>query len=120
MEWKKPSKELADLLAKAIEPIKSQKKTMFGAPVYTINGNMFTGVHEDHIFLRLSETDRKEISSRFKEARPFEPVKGRIMREYMVAPPAIYNNRELLQLWLKKSYDFAVALPAKKARPRAG
>jgi TfoX/Sxy family transcriptional regulator of competence genes len=119
MEWKKPSKELADLLAKAIEPADCQKKTMFGAPVYTVNGNMFTGVHEDHLFLRLSEADRKGLAAHFKEAKPFEPVKGRIMKEYMVAPPAVYTNREILQQWLKKSYGFAESLPVKKTKPRS-
>ncbi len=53
MEWKKPSPELGALVEKAVVTFDCRKKMMFGAPVYTVNGNMFAGVHEDHIFLRL-------------------------------------------------------------------
>jgi len=115
MEWKKPSKELSNLLADAVEPFACQKKMMFGAPVYTVNGNMFTGVHEDHVFLRLADTDRKALISKYSEVKPFEPLKGRIMKEYVVLSEAVYLDQKLLREWVERSLDYASSLPSKKA-----
>jgi TfoX/Sxy family transcriptional regulator of competence genes len=113
MEWKKASKELGDLLASAIEPFQVQHKMMFGSPVYTVKHNMFSGVHGDHIFLRLSETDKKDISSHFPDVKPFEPLKGRVMKEYVIIPESIYRDEYVLRGWLQRSYDFAFSLPVK-------
>ena len=62
---------------------------MFGCPVFFVNSNMFSGVFEDDIFIRLSEKDRKELFSKYDEAAPFEPMKGRKMKEYVVLPESI-------------------------------
>ena len=48
-------------------PFDCQKKFMFGAPTYFLNGNIFTGIHGDTIIIRLSEKDRKEILSTYDE-----------------------------------------------------
>ena len=42
-KWKKPSRELGALLETALDSFDCQKKTMFGAPVFTVNHNMFAG-----------------------------------------------------------------------------
>jgi TfoX/Sxy family transcriptional regulator of competence genes len=118
MEWQKPSKEMADILAAAIEPFGAWKKMMFGCPVYTVNGNMFTGIHADHIFLRLPEAGRKEIAARFKQVAVFEPMKGRAMKEYVILPDSVYGDQALFRDWLKRSFDFASSLPPKKKPAR--
>ena len=93
MGWKKPSQELIKFLIERMEPYAAQKKTMFGSTVYFANGNMFIGVHEDHIFLRLSESGRKDLLSSYHDAAQFEPIKGRPMREYMIIPPVLYEDK---------------------------
>lgn len=81
---------------------------------------MFTGVHGSHIFLRLSEADRRQSASDYDEAAPFEPVKGHVMKEYMVVPDSLYEDEKAFKPWLKRAYEFAVGLPAKGPKPSKG
>ena len=116
LKWKKPSPELEKLLESALLGITSDRRMMFGAPVFMINRNMFTGVHEDHIFIRLSEPDRREIMKKYPEAKPFEPLKGRVMKEYIIVPMALYENKETFREWLIRAHVFAVSLPPKASK----
>jgi TfoX/Sxy family transcriptional regulator of competence genes len=116
MKWEKASAEMGDVLAAAVSGMPVNKKVMFGAPVYTVNHNMFAGVHGSNIFLRLSDADRRKIASEFDEASPFEPVKGHVMKEYMTVPPALYEDTKLFTAWLKRSFDFTAKLPAKEPK----
>jgi TfoX/Sxy family transcriptional regulator of competence genes len=112
-KWKKPSPELIKLLESALLGITCDRKLMFGAPVFMINRNMFTGVHQDNIFLRLSEADRKEIQKKYPEVGPFEPIKGHIMKEYVALPGELYQDKEVFREWLKRSHAFAMSVPPK-------
>lgn len=116
-KWKKPSRELGTLLEAALASFDCQKKTMFGAPVFTVNHNMFTGIHGDNIFVRLPEADRKEITS--SGAKPFEPMPGHAMKEYMVLPESVYRDSKALQEWLKRAYDYVATLAPKEPKRRA-
>jgi TfoX/Sxy family transcriptional regulator of competence genes len=116
MKWEKASPELGELLAGAISGMPVEKKIMFGAPVYTVNRNMFAGVHASNIFLRLSETDRKRIVADYDEAAPFEPVRGHVMKEYVTVPPSLHEDRKAFQTGLRRAYDFASKLPTKAAK----
>jgi TfoX/Sxy family transcriptional regulator of competence genes len=115
-QWKKSSPELQKLLETSLSGITCDRKTMFGSPVFMINRNMFTGVHEDSIFIRLSEADRASISGQFPGARPFEPLKGRVMKEYVTVPKKLYVDKAAFKEWLLRSHAFAFSLPAKPAR----
>ena len=118
MNWKKVSTELRELLEKSMLPFDSQKKFMFGAPTYFLNNNMFAGIHQDTIIIRLSEKDRKEILSTFDEAAPFEPMAGRIMKEYIALPESVYGDADVLREWLNRSYRYALSLKPKVSKPR--
>jgi TfoX/Sxy family transcriptional regulator of competence genes len=91
---------------------------MFGCPAYFVNDNMFTGAFQESIFLRLSEEDRNRLSQSYDKATPFEPMKGRIMKEYMVVPETLYNDEDEFMSWLKLSYDYASKIPTKKKNPK--
>ena len=117
-KWKKPSPELGKLLEAALLRFTYDRKIMFGAPVFMINRNMFAGVHEDHIFIRLSESDRKELLMKVPGANQFEPLKGHIMKEYMVVPKSLYEDQSAFTPWLKRAHDFAASLPAKAKKSR--
>ena len=71
-----------------------KKKKMFGCPVYFAKDNMLAGIFENDIFIRLSEQDRQKIISENDEVMPFEPMKGRVMKEYVVLPDSLYNDPE--------------------------
>jgi TfoX/Sxy family transcriptional regulator of competence genes len=116
MEWKKPSPELTAYLVATMKPFGADSKKMFGSTCYFAGGNMFTGVHEDHIFLRLAEKERLEVTSSFKGAAPFEPIKGRPMKEYIIIPPLLYEDTKTFEEWIGRSMEFARSIPPKASK----
>jgi len=119
MPWKKASAELINLLEESMVNFRCDRKMMFGSPTFFVNNNMFAGVHQDTIIMRLSEQDRQEIQSRYDEAAPFEPMAGHIMKEYVALPESLSGNNDMLQEWLNRSYEYALSLPPKEPkRPR--
>lgn len=100
--------ELASLAAGA------DRKQMFGYPTCVLHGNMFMGLHEDSLILRLAEPDRAEFLGRY-DAGLFEPMPGRPMKEYVVVPPAMVDSDEVDD-WVRRSLTYAEQLPAKKGK----
>ena len=88
--------ELAQLAGDA------DRKLMFGYPVCVLRGNMFMGVHEDSLILRLAEADRAEFRGRY-DAGLFEPMPGRPMKEYIVVPPALVYDNAVISEWVRRS-----------------
>jgi TfoX/Sxy family transcriptional regulator of competence genes len=116
MPWKKANKELIDILEKHLLAYQCDRRLMFGAPTYFVNGNMFAGVHEDTIILRLSEVDLKNIFSQFEEAKPFTPMGTHVMKEYAALPILLAEKDDDLKSWLDRSYKYASSLPPKIAK----
>lgn len=118
MAWKKSSPQLIALFDEVApgDPIAERRK-MFGYPCAFVNGNMFIGLHQEDMVLRLSEADRAEMKTAH-DAGPFEPTPGRAMKEYVSVPPAILNDRPALDSWIERSYAFASALPRKEKKRR--
>lgn len=119
MGWKPASAEMSELLDAAVAPLSCQKKKMFGYPVYFLNGNMFTGIHQDNIILRLSDSDRTTILAAEGDAAPFEPMPGRPMKEYVVLLEPIRSDPEKLEGWLNRSYTYVSSLPPKEAKSKS-
>ena len=90
---------------------------MFGYPCAFVNGNMFIGLHQKNMILRLSEEDREVMKSEHG-AGPFEPTPGRAMKEYVSVPQAILGERGALDDWIGRSLDYASSLPRKEKKPR--
>lgn len=118
MDWRKSSPEMTEFLDRALTPFNSQRKQMFGFPVYFINDNMFAGLHQDDLFIRLSEQDREAILAAFDEAGPFEPMPGRPMKEYVVLPEPLLNDSSVLQEWLERSFQYVSSLPPKERKTK--
>jgi TfoX/Sxy family transcriptional regulator of competence genes len=116
MQWKKVSEELTSVLENALAPFDCERRKMFGCPAFFIHDNMFAGVFADSIFIRLSEKDREELQKTFDEAAPFEPIPGRIMKEYMTLPEPVITNSEVLHDWLECSWQYARSLPPKEKK----
>lgn len=90
---------------------------MFGYPVCVLSGNMFMGLHEDSFILRLAEADRAEFLGRY-DARLFEPMPGRPMKEYIVVPPSLVYDDAIISEWVRRSRTRAEQLPAKKPKKK--
>jgi TfoX/Sxy family transcriptional regulator of competence genes len=105
-----------------------ERRKMFGFPAAFINGNMFAGVFQDEIVVRLAERGREELM--VEGGSLFEPMPGRPMREYIAAPPEIVADAAKLSLWVRRALAYARRLPpkgtgkrkapARKVRVRSG
>jgi TfoX/Sxy family transcriptional regulator of competence genes len=115
--WKKVPPELDAFLAESLAPFACEKRSMFGCPVYFVNKNMFAGLHQDNLFIRLSAEDRDKLFATFDEAAVFEPMAGRPMKEYAVIPESLYNDSAVFTAWLNRSHTYVATLPEKKKKP---
>lgn len=113
MKWKKVTPELNRFLDENMSSFAADRRPMFGASTYFLNGNMFAGIHGDRIILRLSENDRRDVQSQYSDVTPFEPVEGRIMKEYVALPESVYSQPAVLKKWLERSYRYAQSLKPK-------
>ena len=113
MKWKKVAPELNSLLDENMAAFDAVRRPMFGSTCYFVNGNMFSGTHQDTIILRLSPEDRGEIQLLYNEVTPFQPLEGRIMKEYVALPESVYSQPDILKLWLGRSYQYAQLLQPK-------
>jgi len=116
MEWKKAPTEIVAFIANKMKNINCDYKKMFGYPAYFINGNMFTGVHGDKLFLRLSDADMVALMKNCSEVTFFEPMPGRPMKGYVVLPKIIYLDNKLFAELLDKSIKYISSLPLKKKK----
>ena len=85
---------------------------MFGCPCAFVNGNMFTGLHETRLIVRLPEAERARLIAQ-QEATPFT-VMGRTMREYVAIENALERTAAEIANTMNCAFNYARSLPAKK------
>jgi TfoX/Sxy family transcriptional regulator of competence genes len=90
----------------------TESRKMFGFPCAFSANQMFFGVFQNSLFLRLSEEDRKSFILKYKSDL-FAPMPGRPMREYVLVPIALLEEEKELQNWIDKGRKYASQLPAK-------
>ncbi len=118
MDWTTSPPELVERFGEALpENPAIQRRLMFGYPSAVVGGHMFASLHGNALIVRLPEEARGELLA-IDGARPFEPMPGRPMREYVVVPPAIVGDLPLLQTWVDRAFRSAAALPAKETTAR--
>lgn len=88
-----------------------QHRKMFGYPAVFVNGNMAAGLHQDGLVLRLSDSDRDEMIE--SGGRTFEPMPGRPMRGFAVAPESLAHASDQLRGWLDRAIAHTASLPGK-------
>jgi TfoX/Sxy family transcriptional regulator of competence genes len=93
-----------------------ESRKMFGYPCAFVNGQMLIGVLGDRIMLRLSDQDPAQFL-KLPGAKPFEPMPGRSMREYVELPPNMMNSPAQFKRWLKLGLEYVGTLPPKVKRP---
>jgi TfoX/Sxy family transcriptional regulator of competence genes len=90
----------------------AMKRKMFGFPAGFVNGNMFMGLFEDSMILRLPLESREELMQLYG-AKTFAPMAGRVMKEYIALPESILHDRQRLSSWVAKALDYGESLPPK-------
>lgn len=118
MPWEKPTLEMIKTFDKVLpNDSRIEKKKMFGCPVGFVNGNMFAGLHENKVVLRLAERDLELFRKEYR-AKPFEPIRGRVMRDWIVVPSKVSDDKRLLSKWTSEAFTHTATLPAKAKKTK--
>jgi TfoX/Sxy family transcriptional regulator of competence genes len=106
--WKKVPEALAQAFDAALprSPL-VERRRMFGCPCAFVNGNMFAGLHEERLIVRVPQE---------AAARPFV-VMGRTMKEYAALDGALDLGEADMANWIERGFAYARALPPKARRP---
>jgi TfoX/Sxy family transcriptional regulator of competence genes len=102
--WKKVPAELAARFDAAL-PVRAdvERRKMFGCPAAFVNGNLFAGLHEDRLMVRLPAMAGRHPCV----------LLGRTMKEYALFADALEMADRDMASWLGQAYAFAAALPVK-------
>lgn len=119
MKWRKSPEALVRTF-EAIVPDdpRVERRKMFGYPAAFVGGNLFMSLFQDSLVVRLPEDGRMAFL-KLDGSSAFEPMPGRPMREYVVAPPAMVARPASLAPWIRRSLDYARSIPPKAAKRRA-
>jgi TfoX/Sxy family transcriptional regulator of competence genes len=110
-KWKPASTEWVKVYTEVATGLGEPRK-MFGYPCSFVNGNMFAGLFQTGLFLRLSEPDRVKFL-KLPGAKQFEPLPGRPMREYVTAPAEMSHQPGLVAKWLSRAFTYGSSLHPK-------
>ncbi len=111
--WRKSPPGLIEKFTRVMERFKdANPRKMFGYPSCFVQDRMCTGLHQENWIIRLREEDRLEIFMEH-QTTPFEPMKGRIMKEYVILPEEILADEKLLLSWIERSIQYVKSLPPK-------
>ncbi len=103
-DWKKVPPELAArFLAALPDAANVERRQMFGCPCAFVNGNMFAGLHEDRLIVRLPDEAAQ---------RPCV-IMGRTMKQYALFPDAVRLTPTAMAQWVQRGHAFTSTLPAK-------
>jgi hypothetical protein len=116
MEWRKSPPELVALFETVLPGPPAEKRLMFGYPAGFVGGNMFCGLHQENMVLRLGDDDRARFLT-LAGAATFEPMPGKPMREYVIVPPALLHDAASLRPWIARALSHGSSLPPKAKKP---
>jgi hypothetical protein len=91
-------------------------REVYGHPSCVLHGNMFMGLYEGSLILRLPEPDRTEFLRRYG-GELFEPLPGRSMKEFAVVPPVLVGTTEI-EGWVRRAVAYTEQLPPRDGRKR--
>jgi hypothetical protein len=80
-------------------------------PCTSLNGNMFTLLHQSKLAIRLPEEEREKFLKKYK-TKLYEAY-GAVMQEYVAVPDNLLANTKELQTYLDLSYEYAKTLKPK-------
>ncbi len=119
MKWRRPPEKLVDQFLDLVPDDPGvEVRRMFGCPCFFWGGNMFAGIHQENLFVRLGDDQRAALLA-LPGAHQFEPMPDRPMREYVCVPQAMLADGTALGAWLATALDYARTLPPKQKKPRA-
>jgi len=115
---KKPaSDEPETLYDKLIAAIPAIERKGDANPYTSLNGNMFTLLHQSRLAIRLPEDEREKFLKKYRTTL-FEAY-GAVMKEYVAVPDDLLPKTKELKKYLELSFAYAKTLkpkPTKKSK----
>ena len=113
-KWKKSSQEHIDRFYDAMKSFPEvELKKMFGYPCAFLNGNLFVGLHEENLIVRLAQEER-EAAIESGIGKHFAPLPGKVMREYVALAKEVISDPNELNEYIESSIRFVKTLPKKE------
>jgi TfoX/Sxy family transcriptional regulator of competence genes len=120
IDWKKSPAELVARFDAALpEHPGIVKRPMFGYSCGFVGGNMFCGLFQDRVLVRLGRHAAGELVAAGR-AEPFMPAPGRTMREYVLVPGADANDADKLAKWLVQALAYGLTVAPKTPAAKSG
>ncbi|HVP19598.1 MAG TPA: TfoX/Sxy family protein [Spirochaetia bacterium] len=119
MKWVKAPEELKVTIEKLMQGIECEKRPMFGYPAFFINKNMFAGLFQDKVFLRLSPDQVTSLRRVDPSLSALEPMPGRPMKDYFVIAESLYRDESRFRKIAAEAADYARTLPSGTKRAKA-
>jgi len=85
-------------------------------PYTSLNGNMFSLLHEGKMALRLPESERELFLKKYKTG--LYEAYGTVMKEYVAVPEKLLGNTKELSKYLAMSYAYAKTLKPKATKKK--
>ena len=87
-------------------------------PYTSLNGNMFTLLHQSRtLAIRLPEDKREEFLKKYRT--PLFEAYGAVMKEYVTVPDSLLKNTKELRKYLEASYQYAQTLKPKPTKKKS-
>jgi TfoX/Sxy family transcriptional regulator of competence genes len=86
-------------------------------PYTSLNGNMFTLLHQSSLAIRLPEDKREEFLRKYNTT--LFKAYGTVMKEYVAVPDALLEKTKELQKYLEFSYEYAKTQKSKPTKKKS-
>jgi TfoX/Sxy family transcriptional regulator of competence genes len=116
MAWQKAPLELISFIDENMKGLAAERRMMFGYPAYFVNQNMFGGLFQDTLFLRLPDEQVKDLQESGMALRQLEPMPGRPMKSYFVIPPSLLKDPSAFHGILVTAFGHAKSLTPKEKK----
>ena len=116
MKMPKPTEEAKALFSRLVpgEPAITLRP-MFGNLAAFVNGNMFSGLFGEDLFVRLPDEEAAQVKR--QGGRPFEPMPGHAMSGYVMVPATWQKRPDAVRPWVVRALALTRAMPAKAKKP---
>ncbi len=113
MAWTKTPVENDELFRATLprDPRISFRK-MFGCLVALVHGRMYAATFGRSVFIRLAPAELAE-ALRLDGAEMFDPGKRGGIREMVLFPESVMDERDELRTWLQRGLAYSLTLPPK-------
>jgi TfoX/Sxy family transcriptional regulator of competence genes len=113
MSWKKSPDWLVETFYQSLPSDELvERRKMFGYPCAFVNGNMFIGLHENNMVVRMPEHLRQEMIEN-NIGSQFKPFPEKVMKEYIALSEETLNNSHKLKELVLESFAYALSLKVK-------